>query len=83
MHAGVLERVADQLTVRHRACMPRGYSRDLRESVLHAVASGMLAGEIQARFGVSVSRQQRYKRKHATGASLEAGTSPGGSERFP
>ena len=63
--------------------MPRGYSRDLRERVLRAAASGMPASEIQTRFGVSVSSQQRWKRKRTQALSLEPGTSPGGPRKIP
>jgi len=43
----------------------------------------MPAGEIQTRFGVSASSQQRWKRKRAQSQSLEPGRSPGGPRKIP
>ncbi len=58
--------------------MPRGYSRDLRERLLQAVASGLSVVEVARITGVSESTIGRYRRQEAAGASLEPGTSPGG-----
>ncbi len=63
--------------------MARGYSRDLRERLLRAVASGLSAGEIARTTGVSPSSLRRWKRKQVAGASLEPGTSPGGPRKIP
>jgi transposase len=61
--------------------MARGYSRDLRERLLQAVASGLSVVEVARRTGVSESTSGRYKRKAANGASLEPGVSPGGPRK--
>lgn len=63
--------------------MPRGYSRDLRERLLQAMASGLSAVEIARTTGVSTSSLGRWKHKQAAGASLEPGTSPGGPRKIP
>jgi transposase len=57
--------------------MARGFSRDLRERVLHAWTSGLSAAEIERTIGVSRSNLQRWKRKQAVGQSLEPGHAPG------
>jgi len=67
----------------HRLGMARGYSRDLRERLLRAWASGLSAAEIARRTGVSPSSLRRGKRKQATGASLDPGASPGGPRKLP
>ena len=61
--------------------MPRGYSRDLRERVLRAAASGLSAGEIQHHLGVSPSSLQRWKRTRRLNRSLDPGRSPGPSPK--
>ncbi len=63
--------------------MARGYSRDLRERLLQAVASGRSVVEIARITGVSESSIGRWKRKAAAGASLDPGTSPGGPRKIP
>lgn len=62
--------------------MPRGYSRDLRERLLQAEASGRSVVEIAAMTGVSESSLYRWKRTVATGASLTPGRSPGGPRKI-
>jgi transposase len=62
--------------------MARGDSRDLRERLLQAVASGLSVGEVAQRTGVSPSSLRRWKRKQAAGESLEPGTSPGGPRKI-
>lgn len=62
--------------------MPRGYSRDLRERLVQAVASGLSVVEVARTMGVSPSSVHRYRRKAAAGASLEPGTSPGGPRKI-
>ncbi len=62
--------------------MARGYSRDLRERLLQALASGRSAAEIARTTGVSPSRLRRGKQKQAAGASLDPGTSPGGPPKI-
>lgn len=57
--------------------MPRGYSRDLRERLLQARASGLPAVEITRTTGVSTRSLQRWAKRHAAGASLAPGTAPG------
>jgi transposase len=57
--------------------MPRGYSRDLRERLLQAEASGLTLVEIARTTGVSRKSLRRWKDKQATGQSLEPGTSTG------
>ena len=57
--------------------MPRGYSRDLRERLVQAVASGLSVVEVARITGVSASSIRRYRRKAGAGQSLEPGTSPG------
>lgn len=61
--------------------MPRGYSRDLRERLVKAVASGLSVVEIARTMDVSVSSVHRWRRKAAAGASMEPGTSPGGPRK--
>lgn len=73
-------RLTDGMT---RWGMARGYSRDLRERLLHALASGVSAAEIARMTGVSPSSLRRWKRKQATGASLVPGASPGGPRKIP
>ena len=62
--------------------MARGYSRDLRERLLQAEASGVPAVEIQRTMGVSPRSIRRWKRTHADGASLEPRCSPGRHRRI-
>lgn len=62
--------------------MARGYARDLRERLLQAVASGLAVVEIARMMDVSSSSVHRWKRKAATGASLDPGTSPGGPRKI-
>jgi transposase len=62
--------------------MARGYSRDLRERLLQAWASGLSAAEIARTTGVSPSSLRRWKQKQAAGASLDPGTSPGGPRKI-
>lgn len=63
--------------------MARGYSRDLRERLLRALASGLPASEIARTTGVSTSSLHRWQRKQAAGVSLTPGTSPGGPRKIP
>jgi len=62
--------------------MARGYSRDLRERLLQAVASGLSVVEVAQRTGVSPSSVRRWKRKAANGHSLNPGHSPGGPRKI-
>jgi len=62
--------------------MARGYSRDLRERLLQALASGLSAVEIARRTGVSPSSLGRWKQKQAAGVALDPGTSPGGPRKI-
>lgn len=62
--------------------MARGYSRDLRERLLQALASGLTAVEIARRTGVSTSSLRRWRRKQAAGKSLAPGISPGGPRKI-
>lgn len=57
--------------------MPRGYSRDLRERLLQAEASGLSTAEIKRTTGVSHNSIGRWKRIQAAGGSLEPGRAPG------
>ena len=63
--------------------MARGYSRDLRERLLQALASGLSAVEIARTTGVSPSSLRRWKRKQAAGVALDPGASPGGPRKIP
>jgi transposase len=62
--------------------MARGYSRDLRERLLQAWASGLSAVEIARTTGVSLSSLYRWKRKQGMGMPLAPGTSPGGPRKI-
>ncbi len=62
--------------------MARGYSRDLRERLLRALASGVSAVEIARTTGVSTSSLRRWKHTQASGRSLEPGVSPGGPRKI-
>ena len=62
--------------------MARGYSRDLRERLVQAVASGLSVVEVARTMDVSPSSVHRYKRTVAAGASLEPGRSPGGPRKI-
>lgn len=62
--------------------MARGYSRDLRERLRQALASGLSAVEVAHRTGVSVSSLSRWQGKAETGQSLEPGHSPGGPRKI-
>lgn len=62
--------------------MARGYSRDLRERLLQAWASGLSAAEIERTTGVSSSSLGRGKRKQAAGVSLTPGVSTGGPRKI-
>jgi len=62
--------------------VPRGYSRDLRERLLQAVASGRPVVEIARITGVSPSSLHRWRRAAAAGASLTPGVSPGGPRKI-
>jgi transposase len=62
--------------------MARGYSRDLRERLLRALASGLSAVEIARTTGVSPSSLRRWKHKQAAGESLDPGHSPGGPRKI-
>ena len=62
--------------------MARGYSRDLRERLLQALASGLSAAEIARTTGVSPSSLRRWKQKPAAGASLAPGVPPGGPRKI-
>lgn len=70
------------MTTRHDWRVPRGYSRDLRERLLQAVASGRSVVEIARLTGVSPSSLRRWKRLAAAGASLTPGGSPGGPRKI-
>jgi transposase len=63
--------------------MPHGYSRDLRERLVQAVASGLSVAEVARTMHVSASSVRRYVRTAAAGASLEPGRSPGGPRKIP
>ncbi len=63
--------------------MARGYSRDLRERLLQALASGLSAAEIARRTGVCLSSLRRWKQKQAAGVSPTLGVSPGGPRKIP
>jgi len=63
--------------------MARGYSRDLRERLLQARASGLSAAEIARTTGVSPSSLRRWTQKQTAGASLDPGASPGGPRKIP
>jgi transposase len=62
--------------------MARGYSRDRRERLLRALASGLSAVETARATGVSPCSLRRWKRKQAAGRSLAPGASPGGSRNI-
>ncbi len=62
--------------------MARGYSRDLRERLLQAWASGLAAAEIARTTGVSPSSLGRWKAKQAAGVSLTPGVSTGGPRKI-
>jgi transposase len=62
--------------------MARAYSRDLRERLLQALASGLPAVEVAQRTSVSVSSLHRWQGKAAAGQSLEPGRSPGGPRKI-
>ena len=66
----------------HGMRMARGYSRDLRERLLQALASGLSAAEIARTTGVSPSSLRRWKQKQAAGVSLTPGVSPGGPRKI-
>jgi transposase len=72
-----LERIADRLTYWHNGSMPRGYSRDLRERLLQAVASGVSMVEIERTTDVSARSISRWKHKHQAHESLEPGIPSG------
>lgn len=57
--------------------MPRGYSRDLRERLLHAVTSGVPLGEVARTTGVSPRSLQRWRRQAEAGVALDPGRSSG------
>lgn len=57
--------------------MPRGYSRDLRERLLHAVTSGVPLGEVARTTGVSPRSLQRWRRQVETGVALDPGRASG------
>lgn len=65
------------LTIWHSIRMPRGYSRDLRERLLQAEASGLSIAEITRATGVSPKSIRRWKQTQAAGESLEPGHPPG------
>jgi transposase-like protein len=56
--------------------MARGSSRDLRERLLRALASGVAAVELARTTGVSPSSLRRWKQKQATGVSLAPASRP-------
>ena len=62
--------------------MPRGYSRDLRERLLQAEASGLPRSEIAARTGVSARSLARWSRKQQRGESLEIGHRSGAPRKI-
>lgn len=57
--------------------MPQGYSRDLRERLLHAVASGVPMVEIARNTDVSVRSISRWKKTQQADESLDPGHSTG------
>ena len=63
--------------------MACGYSRDLRERLLQAEASGLEMVEIARTTGVSINSLRRWKLKQASGQSLEPGVSPGCPRKIP
>ena len=62
--------------------MARGYSRDLRERLLQAEASGLPRSEIAARTGVSERSLARWSGKQARGESLEIGRRTGAPRKI-
>lgn len=62
--------------------MPRSYSRDLRERLVHAVASGVPMVEIERTTGVSARSISRWKQKQEAGTSLAPGRPPGRPRRI-
>ena len=63
--------------------MARGYSRDLRERLLQAVASGLSKREVAARTGVSLRTLQRWQRTQQQGGTLDPGRPTGGPRKIP
>lgn len=57
--------------------MPQGYSRDLRERLFQAVASGVPMIEIERTTDVSIRSISRWKKTQRAEASLEPGQSTG------
>jgi len=62
--------------------MPRSYSRDLRERLVQARASGLSATEIARVTGVSARSVRRWTRIDAAGHSLAPGRAPGRARRI-
>ena len=62
--------------------MPRAYSRDLRERLLQAIASGLPMSEIASRTGVSPKSLRRWQQKQGHGHSLEPGRPTGGPRKI-
>lgn len=63
--------------------MARGYSRDLRERLLQAAASGLSLVEIEHRTGVSARSLSRWRRLQQAGVSLDPGHGPGAPRKIP
>ncbi len=71
-----------KLSIWHTPVMPRSYSRDLRERLVQARASGLSATEIERTTGVSARSVRRWARLQAAGRSLEPGRAPGRARRI-
>ncbi len=71
-----------RLTTWHTPAMPRSYSRDLRERLVQARASGLSATEIARATGVSARSVRRWAHTQAAGRSLEPGRAPGRARRI-
>lgn len=61
----------------------KGYSVDLRQRVLAAVARGMPRQDVAATFGISVGTIKRVLAKQRTGADLTPHAPPGRARTLP
>ena len=82
LDVAVLERLAMRLFLWHTRAMPRSYSRDLRERLVQARASGLSATEIARVTGVSARSVHRWTRIDAAGHALAPGRAPGRARRI-
>ena len=71
-----------RLSIWHTRAMPRSYSRDLRERLVQARASGLSATEIARATGVSARSVRRWTGIDAAGHSLAPGRAPGRARRI-